>query len=218
METYQKLKIFLEEDKKDHFFKDIINDLNNSSWKIRNDLVENYKKNTFTKEKRILCAESEKYLFGNKTISGLLWMWDYSGYFEVFNIIPVETGMLEFKEYNYILNQFIKLFVNKELEKYGGQVDISAPIKRIIDTIGQEAFDALKAFSFSANKATGHSNSYDFERWCEFVFIVFKNETQLSVDELIVWLEENGWTNDMATKLGLDFEYSIDLLERYERN
>lgn len=218
METFQRLKVFLSKDKMDSFFIELVNEINKSKWLIRNDLVENYRKNTFTSEKKVLCIESEKYILDKKPIKGLLWMWDFSGYFEVFNIVPVESRLLEFKEYNYILNEFYSRFVVNLSNKYAAKIEITSPIKRIVDTIGEDALKALKAFSNGANKVTGHSNPYDFERWCEFVFIIFRQEKNLNVDELIVWFEENGWSNEMAHKLGLDFEYSIDLLERYEQH
>jgi hypothetical protein len=218
METFQKLKILLPEKDKDFFFDQLSSKVERSKWKIRNDLISNYKKNTFTSSKNVLCAESEKYDFNNKKIQGLLWLWDYNGFYEVFNIIPVETRSLEFKEYNFILNKFYKLFIVGLASQFDATVTLTKSEKLIIDTIGNEAFQSLKSFTNLANKSTGNSNPYDFERWCEFVFIIFRKNIELSSTELEVWLIENGWGEEMASKLALDFEYSISLLEKYEQD
>lgn len=218
METYQKLKILLSEEDKDLFFDQLTTEIGKSKWKIRHDLIKNYKKNSFTNSKNILCAESEKYNFNNKIIQGLLWLWDYNGIYEVFNILPLETGSLGYKEYNFILNEFNNLFILNIVDKYEANVILTKPEKLIIDTIGDEAFQSLKSFSNYANKSTGHSHHYDFERWCEFVFIIFRKNIELGSSELEVWLIENGWSEEMASKLASDFEYSISFLKKYEQH
>lgn len=218
METFQKLKILVPEKDKDFFFVRLTDEVESSKWKIRNDLVNNYKKNTFSSSKNVLCAESEKYNFNNKKIQGLLWLWDYNGFYEVFNIIPVETRHLEFKEYNFIVNKFYELFIVDLANQFNATVTLTKPEKLLIDTIGSEAFQSLKSFSSIANKSTGNTHPYDFERWCEFVFIIFRKSIDLSTTELEAWLIENGWSDDMASKLALDFEYSISLLEKYEQH
>lgn len=218
METYQDLHILVPEKNKDIFFKELQDEIQSSKWSIRQDLISNYKKNTFTSEKRILCVESEKYDINNHLIQGLLWLWDYKGFFEVFNIIPVGKMQLEYDEYNYILNKFNTLFITKIAKKHDAKVTISKAEKLLIESIGKEAFGALKSFSNNANKSSGYSHPYDFERWCDFVFIIYRNDIEVSISELINWFEENGWDDEMANKLGLDFEYSIDLLKKYEQN
>lgn len=218
METFQKLKILLPENKKDIFFNELTHKIEKSRWKVRNDLITNYKKNTFTQSKNVLCTESEKYNFNNKTIQGLLWLWDDKGSYEVFNIIPIETRNLEFKEYNYLLNKFYDLFIIDLANKLDAKVTLTNPERLIIDSIGKDAFQALNSFSISANKVTGNTHPYDFERWCDFIFIIFRKDIQLSSTELENWLLENGWDSEISSQLALDFEYSISLLEKYEQN
>ena len=218
METFQNLHINVIPEKKQEFFDELIKAIKDSKWKFRNDLIDNYKKNTFVKEKMILCAESESFKIDNKEIKGLLWMWDYSGYFEVFNIVPVLSNSLEYKEYNYILTQFKSNFIDSISSKYNAEVTLSKPEKIMKETIGEDAYSVLKSFSSGANKSTGNTHPLDFNRWCDFVFIIYRNKIELSVDELINWFVEDGWSDDMATKLGLEFEYSLDLLEKYEQD
>ncbi len=218
MEAFQKLRISPPENEKNAFFKELKAVIAKSNWVLREDLISNYKKNTFTGDKDILCIESEKFLFDEEMIQGLLWIWDYSGYYEVFNIIPIGKNRFEKKEYNYILNKFNEQIVQGLAKKYDANVQLTKSERLLIDAIGKDAYGALNKFSVAANKSTGHSHPYDFERWCEFLFIVFRNDIEIDTDELIGWFEENGWTNEMATQLVLDFEYSINLLERYEQN
>lgn len=95
---------------------------------------------------------------------------------------------------------------------------MTKPEKLIVETIGRDALQALKSFSTSANKTTGNIHPYDFERWCDFIFIIVRKNIELSSFELESWLLENGWDSEMASKLAIDFEYSISLLEKYEQN
>lgn len=218
METFQNLHVLVVPEKKQRFFDELKRNIEDSKWNYRNDLTANYRKNTFVKDKMILCAESESYKINDKEIKGLVWMWDYSGYFEVFNIIPVLSNRLEYKEYNFILNKFYETFIKDLAKKFAAEITLTKAEKLILETIGKDAFEVLKAFSDGANKSTGNTHPFDFNRWCDFVFIIYRNKIELSVSELINWFIEEGWSDDMATKLGLEFEYSLDLLERYERN
>lgn len=218
MKTYQNLEIHLEPSENLNFLNDLKSLVQKSEWKIRQDFVDNYKKNTFSKEKEILCVESTEYIFEKNTIKGAVWIWDYNGFLEVFNIIPLIGHSLSYDEYNFILNEFYKNFIIELGEKYSAKIVISEPIKKLINTIGDDAFNALESFSIGANKTTGNTHPFDFKRWCEFIFIIFRNNIEIGVDELIFWLEENGWDSDMANRLGLEFEYSLNLLKNYERN
>ncbi|KAF2079980.1 hypothetical protein [Flavobacterium sharifuzzamanii] len=218
MKVYQNLQIHLKSLENQHFVDDLKYLIEKSNWKIRQDFIDNYKKNSFSSSKIVLCVETDKYKFEDKDIKGALWMWDYNGYLEVFNIIPLIDNSLDYDEYNFLLNKFYENFIKQLCIKYEANIILTKPEKQIIETIGDDALKSLLAFSNGANKSTGNSHPYDFERWCEFIFIVFRNGIEVGVDELIEWFEENGWSNDMAHKLGLDFEYSLDLLEKYEQN
>ncbi|TVZ23510.1 hypothetical protein JM84_2438 [Dokdonia sp. Hel_I_63] len=218
MKTYQNLEIHLDYSENLNFIKDLKNLIEKSEWKIRQDFVDNYKKNTFSKEKEILCVETTEYKYGNKEIKGAVWLWDYNGFLEVFNIIPLIRNSLDFDQYNFLLNEFYTLFIKDLGEKFNAKIVVSEPVKKLINTIGEEAYSALESFSIGANKTTGNTHPFDFKRWCEFIFIIFRNDIEIGVDELIFWLEENGWDSDMANRLGLEFEYSLNLLKNYERN
>lgn len=218
MKTYQNLEIHLKKPDNQFFIQELNNLIEKSEWKLRQDFVDNYRKNTFTKEKEIICIESPEYHFEGKIIKGAVWVWDYYGYLEVFNIIPLVGHSLDYDQYNYILNDFYKTFIESLAKKYNAEINISSPEKKLINTIGDDAYRALEMFSNGANKSTGNVHPFDFERWCNFIFIVFRNDIDVNVEELIHWLEENGWDSDLANRLGSEFEYSLNLLKNYERN
>lgn len=218
METFQKLKLYIPIEKESFFFTELRKNIESSNWKMRNELAENYHKHSFTKQSKIFCVESPELFFNENIVQGILWMWDYNDYFEIFNIIPTKSNFLKHNEYNYILNEFNEVFIKNLCEKYSIRAELSTPEKFIIDTIGNDAFESLKSFSNNANHATGNIHPYDFNRWCDFIFIIFRKQIELNTDELINWLNENGWNEEMSQRLGLEFEYSLNLLERYEQS
>lgn len=218
MEVYQDLKIYLQQDQYQDYVADLKKLLIDSDWRVREDLSANFRNNSFSLNKITICIETPLINFEGKNLKGIIWIWDYSGYLELFNITSMTDIGFDFKEYNYILNCFYSSFVIPLKSKYAGDIILSSSQTHIEETIGEDAYIALVAFSEGANKSTGNSHPFDFERWCEFVFLIFRNKIELSVDELIDWLKEKGWCDDMAYKLGLEFEYSLRLLQKYEQN
>lgn len=217
METFQKLKIYVPRFQEEVFFNRLGNEILISKWKMRNDLAENYKKYSFSKDTKVYCIESEQFNLQGQTVQGIVWMWNTNDYFEVFNITPNTISSLSYYQYNYILNFFYDRFIRNIVSQLNIRAEITSAEKFLIESIGSEAFSALELFSKNANKTTGNTHPYDFNRWCEFVFIIFRKRIELNADELIDWFEDSGWSEEMATQLGLDFEYSIDLLTKYEQ-
>ncbi|OJV54216.1 MAG: hypothetical protein BGO31_12750 [Bacteroidetes bacterium 43-16] len=220
METFQKLTVELPLDKVELFYDYLSQKINNSQdWSLRNDLAANFIKNSFTKSKYVITAESNEFLLGNRTIRGVVWLWNDQNVFKVNNIIPSgSVRNLETNEYNYILGEFKRDFIDNVPNNLEAKVNLTNASKLIEDTIGEDGLAALKSFSDGANKTTGNTNPYDFQRWCEFIFIIYRTETSLSSTELEKWLIENGWDDEMALKLSLEFDYSIELLGKYEQS
>ena len=91
--------------------------------------------------------------------------------------------------------------------------------KSIEKLAGEEVASALKKFSVAANRTTGHSHPMDSERWKDFVCLAHRFRSELGVEELVRWLrDDEGWSDDKAWELGLDYEYSMDLLKYYDSN
>lgn len=219
MEVFQNLKIYVPEDKEELFIKGFFNKLKSSNWTHKTDFEAGYKKNTASTDDLIICIETDDLKFSNQTLKGFVWMWKKKNYFEVFNIIPSKSGSLTYGQYNFILNTFYDNLLSDIVRELELKTEVSNPNKSIIDLIGKDAGDALLKFSKSANKSTGNSHPYDFNRWCDFVFIIHRKEIPLNIDDFVRWLEEEeNWTNDIAWKLGLDLEYALNILEKYEQN
>lgn len=219
MEVFQNLKLFVPPDKEQTFIKNLLTGTTKSNWKNKSDFESSYKKNTASLNEIVFCFESHDIIFNKKTVKAFVWMWKKKDFFEVFNIVPSKSGSLDYGEYNFILNTFYTELLSEIVEQLNIKTDFSKPNKSMADLIGKEAAESLIRFSKNANKTTGNSHPFDFERWCEFVFIIHRNKIPLNIDDFVRWLEEEeDWTNDVAWKLGLDLEYALNILEKYEQH
>ena len=219
MEVFQNLNIFVPDGIESNFIEKLLDNITKSEWNHKSDFESNYQKNTASEDKIVICIETPNLLFNDVTLKAYVWFRKEEDHFEVFNIVPAKSGSLSFNQYNFILNKFYELFITNLREVFNLKIVFSKPNKSIIDFIGEDAADILIRFSRSANKSTGNTNPYDFNRWCDFVFILYRKEIHLSIGDFERWLiEEEGWSDDMASKLGLDLEYALDILEKYEHN
>lgn len=75
-----------------------------------------------------------------------------------------------------------------------------------------ETRKALESFSKLANKSTLGGHPRDQERWFRFLYLAHKADKQIDVDLVIKSLEDLRWSNDDAYRLGLQFEFSQNLL------
>lgn len=219
MEVFQNLRLYVLSDKEQSFITSLINTAEKNQWTHKIDFESNYKKNTASSADAVFCFESHQINFNTKNLHAYLWLWKRRDYFEVFNIVPSKSGSLSYSEYNFILNTFFNEVLTPIVADLNLKTEFTKPNKTIIDLIGEDAGDALLRFSRNANKATGNSHPYDFNRWCEFVFLIHRNHIKLNIDDFIRWLEEEeNWSNDIALELGLDLEYALNILEKYEQN
>jgi hypothetical protein len=219
MEVFQNLKVYVSSEFESRFLDKLLDKVRASKWTQKSDFETVYKKNTASKDDIIICVESTDLEFETEMLRAYVWLWKKNDFFEVFNIIPVKSGRLSYRQYNFILNQFYISFIADVVKKMKLKTDFSNPSKSIENMIGKDAADALIRFSRSANKSTGNTHPYDFNRWCDFIFIIHRRKIQLSIDDFVRWLkEEEDWTDEIAWKLGLDLEYALDILKKYEQD
>lgn len=218
MEVFQNLKLFVPPDIEQTFIDNLIAKAARSDWKNKNDFESSYKKNTASSNEIVFCFESHDMIFNKRILRAFVWMWKKKDFFEIFNIVPSKSGSLDYGEYNFILNSFYKELLSEIVEQLKIKTDFSKPNKSVVDLIGKEASESLIRFSKNANKISGNTQPFDFERWCEFVFIIHRNKIPLNIDDFVRWLEEEDWTNDVAWRLGLDLEYALNILEKYEQH
>jgi hypothetical protein len=68
-----------------------------------------------------------------------------------------------------------------------------------------------------ANKSTGASHPKDKERWFEFLISAHRTSARLDADLLARWLSEaEGWPEDTAHALAIDYEFALGLLQKYD--
>lgn len=218
MEKYQDFKVVLPPDEWNSFRQELIREIDLNNWTRRDDLAERGNKGMSYVGKELLCVETPELKFNNEKLKGVIWMWLGDSQLEVFNIIPLIGNYLICAQYNFILSMFRQSIIDKMAPNYNLMIEMSKPYLDMEDVIGTEGLRLLITFSRTSNRSTGHSHPMDFAKWCNFIFYVFKNKKHLAVDDFMHWLIEDGWMEDKANELSLDYEYSIEMLERYEQN
>ncbi len=218
MEKYQDFKVVLPPEEWDFFQREFKKVINCNYWKRRDDLVERGSKGMSYEGKELMCVETPEMEFNNEKLKGVIWMWLGDSQLEVFNIIPLIGNYLTCAQYNFILSMFRQSIIDQMAGNFNLKVEMSKPYLDMEDVIGKKGLGLLITFSRTSNRSTGHSHPMDFAKWCDFIFYVFKNKKHLAVDDFMHWLIEDGWMEDKANELSLDYEYSIEMLERYEQN
>ena len=174
-------------------------------------------------------TDLRKYSGGNEDIiqfrhvgSGLprasLTLWARETGYAVTNIVPAEQGQLSVSEYNSLLQGFIDQVVQPAQSEVGFIVSLTDPVRELDSWISPGAAEALRRFSVLANKSTTNSHPSDAERWEQFVVAVYLQGQPLGTDILMQWLIEiDGWDEQSAQKLAIDYENGLSLLETYDR-
>jgi len=185
-------------------------------WKFRDDLVDDYAKNVSKKKDEIGCFESPAI----NSKKGFVWFVIWENELKIVNIVPTVSGSLTHDEYNDILDCFNRDCISKSLVNKNVSVNITEGIYNIQKIAGEKTYEALNKWEKLCNHSTGNTNSFDFERWADFVSIAFKENSKLTPELLNRWLvEERNWNDDeLVTEMVLDYEYGLSILEHYVKN
>ncbi|MGB8888610.1 MAG: hypothetical protein WCC87_17910 [Candidatus Korobacteraceae bacterium] len=136
----------------------------------------------------------------------------------VSNVLPGgETGLssLTPAQYHEILESFrdevlLPVTRGKHLQVYLGDYTVD-----IEHWLSEDSAKLLRGFSRLANKSTGSSHPLDRKRWLDFVITAHREHSTLHADELGRWLvESEGWTDDMAEHLAVQYQFGRDLLQQ----
>lgn len=84
----------------------------------------------------------------------------------------------------------------------------------LLDYLSEESERMLT--TFCANKSTGSAHPLDKERWNEFMISVVNKHEDLPLDALNEWLLDDGFSEDMAHKLLIEFENGTNLLKQFK--
>lgn len=136
---------------------------------------------------------------------------------EVTNIVPLQVSELSHGAYNAILENFAEQIARPAAHRTGFVVELTGNTVQIEDKLSEAAAHALRRFSVLANKSTGASHPYDRQRWFDFVILTHAERSELDSDLLHRWLiESEGWSEDQASDLAIEYERSRALLARFE--
>jgi hypothetical protein len=147
-----------------------------------------------------------------------LWLaWRGSDTLYIANIIPQKLDRLSFDQYNVIAEEFYARFVKPAAERLRLEHVITPAEKGIEDWVSANTALKLETFSRLANKQTGSSHPLDEERWFDFLVAAHAEATTLDSATLARWLAENeGWPEDVAYDLSIEYEFARSLLAFYD--
>jgi len=132
------------------------------------------------------------------------------------NIIPLDSSQLSRDHYNKILENFLDIIVRPSIAGLSVTAELSGDVVFLKDVVGEDVAVLLHNFSVLANKSTGSSHPCDRNRWFDFLIAVQRKRISLDTDLLINSLMEDGWSEDRAHDLAIEYEFAIDLLDYKE--
>ncbi|MGH7812643.1 MAG: hypothetical protein ACREQI_01390 [Candidatus Binataceae bacterium] len=135
----------------------------------------------------------------------------------VSNIVPQERHELTYDQYNYILREFNERFAKQAGDDLNIPIELSAPEQSLENWLSPQTAQSLRRFSHAANKSTGAGHPKDRERWCDFLIALHRANEDPDMGLLERWLvEEEKWSEDIVSRLMRQFEFGLDLLNRFD--
>lgn len=139
--------------------------------------------------------------------------------FKVTNIVPMEKNSLNYDEYNEVLDKCSNDCIIPCANACGLSYKVTSENVDLENYMSKESARKLKMFSSAANKSTGSSHPCDQERWHEFICQTMKDGDKNVISILGRWLvEEEGWDDEHASELVIEYEQGIALLEYYREH
>ena len=133
------------------------------------------------------------------------------------NIVPKNTRDLTVDQYNKIIHEFYVKFVKPTAMSLSLKSTLTSDTRDIQDWVSTKTAMKLQQFARLANKNTGIGHPQDQARWFDFVVATHTEPTTLDSEILARWLEETeGWPEEKAYDLSLEYEYSRSLLKAYD--
>jgi hypothetical protein len=164
-------------------------------------------------DKKMFCFQRTK----GDGIDSSLWIAEKShDTLYVSNIVPTQKNQLSIKEYNSILNDFKSAGIEKLADQSKFRIEQTSAVYSIDDLVSKNAAKALSEFSTGANKSTGSAHPSDRNRWIKFLSLVSDDGSELSAEDLMKYFVEEGWSEDFASELAIEYELANDLLTYYK--
>lgn len=155
---------------------------------------------------------------GDGLVAAGLVLWSTADGYQITNIVPLELNSLSYSAYNAILQDFESRIAQPAAIVTGFHVETSSAHESISDWLTPSSAEALRRFSTLANKSTGAAHPLDKERWLAFLIDVYRKTPAFDAERLVRWLiEVERWPESTAHDLAIQYEFAIELLERYDR-
>lgn len=131
------------------------------------------------------------------------------------NVVPKESGWLTVEEYNGLITEFYDIYLLPLSEKNNISITITNDDLQDEDILNKPVAECLRRFSTLANMSTGSSHPCDKKRWYEFICLAFDLSKTKSInsDLLQKILIEQGWEEERALDLVIEYEFGLGLLE-----
>lgn len=154
---------------------------------------------------------------GHAESAALVWLIWEQDRAEVSNIVPCYAGALTEDQYNMIAERFAEQVLRVAVHGLPLRVTLGPTEEKLEDLLSADSLEALRSFSDTANRATGAAHPLDAERWHRFVIRTHIEGTSFDADTLRRWLhEDQGWGEDQAYELGIQYERARELLRQYD--
>lgn len=135
----------------------------------------------------------------------------------VSNVVPTQSSQLTESEYNALLEEFHGTVVEAAVDRVGAEAELDVADYVLAERAGPEVADSLRAFSAMANKSTGASHPMDADRFDDFMIAASRldGSRRPSADRIAQWLITDGWPEDTAWDLAIQYEQGLRLLDRF---
>lgn len=148
------------------------------------------------------------------TVNLFLWRRDNEA-FVVSNVVPEEPGQLTYSEYNDCIESFRNI-ATPVVKKLDLKIKVTDNHYDVLEELGPKARRALEVFETSAN--IGSLHPLDEDRWMQFLICAYKEKTNLSSELLARWfLEEKNWPEYQASRLASQYNFSFELLKKFDK-
>jgi hypothetical protein len=129
----------------------------------------------------------------------------------------VSTGRnMTLEECNGLIQEFHDSFLAPEASAAGLHIDLEPEDQGPETWMTTGLAKQLRAFSGIAKGSGNRSHPLDRERWIKFLIGAHKENAELNATDLARWLMEEGWGEEPASTLAIEYELARDLLRTYE--
>jgi hypothetical protein len=154
---------------------------------------------------------------GVEAVALVLWSANLS--YKVTNIVPRDVSELGYEAYNQTLKDFVSRIVKPASKQVDFKFDLTSEQQSLNDWVCDNVAQELRRFSKLANKSTGSAHPSDRQRWLDFILLSHRSKTKLDTELLVRWLiESQKWADDKAYDLATQYEFGLELLNKYDRS